>query len=551
MRVPCPPRHDPRRLRGSLGRALVAVAVLGAILTPFLKIVPATAAVPAPTPGPTSGLGTAASPAAGLGPPAAASAPPAVPPTVPLAAPAPTAASDSAPPAGLTAAEWLVADAGSGAILAAYRPHAQDLPASTMKILTALTVLPGLPPDRVVTVDENAPRVDGTKVGLVPGVGYTVRDLATAMLISSGNDATMALVQASGGTPAVLQRMNALARSLGATDTVAGDPTGLDSPGQVTSVHDLAVLGRAALDNPTVRGYLTIPRASLAGRGSTRFEIQNHNALLRSYEGTIGVKNGYTIAAGATFVGAATRGGHTLIVALLRTAPAYGKDARALLDWGFAHADTVTPVGYLANPGATAAASSGPAGDRPSISPAGPGVAPTAGTATSSSSSSRHGVARAGDPGSDIGPITWIAIGCTVVACLLTALTHRAARVRRRQRRRRHAAAGLRDVERPSGRPPAPRYGHVSVTLRPAAGPDQSDLLDVPEGMRRRRNARTRAGRGTVPRGLLSDATRTGPAEDGFADDGSDEAGASGVEPFWEPGTRRREASGFGEPLDR
>ncbi len=493
----------------------MAVAVLGAILAPFLKIVPAAAAVP-------------------------------------LAAPAPTAASDSAPPAGLTAgltaAEWLVADAGSGAILAAYRPHAQDLPASTMKILTALTVLPGLPPDRVVTVDENAPRVDGTKVGLVPGVGYTVRDLATAMLISSGNDATMALVQASGGTPAVLQRMNALARSLGATDTVAGDPTGLDSPGQVTSVHDLAVLGRAALDNPTVRSYLTIPRASLAGRGGTRFEIQNHNALLRSYEGAIGVKNGYTIAAGATFVGAATRDGHTLIVALLRTAPAYGKDARALLDWGFAHADTVTLVGYLANPRATAPASSGPAGDRPSVSPAGPGIVPTAGAATASS---RHGVARAGDPGSGIGPITWIAIGCTVVACLLTALTRRAARVRRRQHRRRHAAAGLRDVERPSGRPPAPRDGHVSVRLRPAAGPDQSDLLDVPEGMRRRRSARTRAGMGTVPRGLPSDATRSGPAKDGFADDESGEAGSSGVEPVWEPDTGRREASGFGEPLDR
>ncbi|MCM3926485.1 serine hydrolase, partial [Frankia sp. AiPs1] len=272
-----------------------------------------------------------------------------VPPPAPEGSPAPPA------PAGLTAQAWLVADAGSGAVLAASRPHAPDLPASTMKILTALTVLPGLPPDRVITVDDNAPRVDGTKVGLVPGVGYTVRDLATAMMISSGNDATVALVEAAGGTATVLARMNALAASLGARETVAGDPTGLDSPGQVTSVYDLAVLGRAALNDPSVRGYLTIPRASLTGRGDQRFEIQNHNSLLRTYDGAVGVKNGYTVAAGATFVGAATRGGRTLIVALLRAAPAYGTDARALLDWGFAHAGQVTPVGYLPNPAASAA----------------------------------------------------------------------------------------------------------------------------------------------------------------------------------------------------
>ncbi|MCL9797666.1 D-alanyl-D-alanine carboxypeptidase family protein, partial [Frankia sp. AgKG'84/4] len=252
-------------------------------------------------------------------------------------------------PSGLSAKAWLVADAGTGAILAASGLHDRELPASTMKILTALTIMPGLQPDQQVTMSDDASRVDGTRVGLVPGVAYSVRDLAIAMLIASGNDATVELVEASGGSAAVLKRMNDLAVGLGAHDTVAGDPTGLDSPGQVTSVYDLAVFGRAALREPTVRQYLTIPRASLPGRDGQRFEIQNHNLLLGRYDGTVGVKNGYTVAAGATFVGAATRGGRTLIVSLLRTAPAFDKDARALLDWGFAHDGQVKPVGYLPN----------------------------------------------------------------------------------------------------------------------------------------------------------------------------------------------------------
>jgi D-alanyl-D-alanine carboxypeptidase (penicillin-binding protein 5/6) len=320
-----------------------------------------------------------------------------------------------APPAGITANAWLLADARTGAILAARNPHIRDLPASTMKILTALTVLPTLPPDRQVTIGEDAPRVDGSKVGLVPGMRYRVRELATAMLIASGNDATVALVDAAGGTTAVLARMNALARSLGADDTVAGDPTGLDAPGQATSVHDLAVFGRAALESPAVRNYLTIRRASIRGRGGAPFEIQNHNSLLGSYEGTIGVKNGYTIAANATYVGAARRGSRTLIVALLRANPAYGRDARALLDWGFAHDGKIRALGTL-----------------PDISERREGAAPPlAPGAAAAPAGNRSGHGRGGIFSAPVGPLTWTAIGLTATAGTFTVL-----RSHRRRRRR-------------------------------------------------------------------------------------------------------------------
>jgi D-alanyl-D-alanine carboxypeptidase (penicillin-binding protein 5/6) len=141
--------------------------------------------------------------------------------------------------------------------------------------------------------------------------------------------------------------MNATARRLGTTDTVAGDPAGLDAPGQVTSPFDLALLGRAALADRRVSRYLTVPKAVVPVPLHTPFQIQNHNRLLGTYPGCIGVKNGYTNAAQATYVGAARRGGHTLLVTLLHSPPAYAKDARALLDWGFRNLGRIVPVGNL------------------------------------------------------------------------------------------------------------------------------------------------------------------------------------------------------------
>ncbi|MEX5637046.1 D-alanyl-D-alanine carboxypeptidase family protein [Parafrankia sp. FMc2] len=420
-------------------------------------------------------------PLAAASPAARVPAPPPVPAAAAVAAPEPAAGAPAAsggpeagvpPQAGITAEAWLVADASSGAILAARNPDLPDLPASTMKILTALVVLPGLPPDRQVAISDEAARVDGTRVGLVPGVRYTVRDLATAMLIASGNDATVALVEAAGGRRAVLDRMNRLAAELGAHDTVAGDPTGLDSPGQHTTAHDLAVIGRAALNQPVVRGYLTIPRASLPGRGDERFAIANHNALMGTYDGTIGIKNGYTVAAGATFVGAATRNGRTLIVSLLRTVPAYAADARALLDWGFAHAADVRPTGRLADPAepGSAAAAAGGQGLSGDTGAGSTGAAGTAGgsagdpAGASDSSDGSHGQTGPAEASraESIGTVTWLALAVTIAATVLTL----AGRARRRAPRR-----GARHATRTATRPARGRSRGPGPSWEPAPPP--------------------------------------------------------------------------------
>jgi D-alanyl-D-alanine carboxypeptidase (penicillin-binding protein 5/6) len=180
--------------------------------------------------------------------------------------------------------------------------------------------------------------VDGSKVGIVPGTSYTVDKLMTAMLVVSGYDAANALAEAAGGMKRTVRLMNTKARELQAYDTVARTPSGLDAPGETTSAYDLALIARAGLHNADFRRYVAT------------FQIYTHNQLLTSYRGTIGVKNGYTVAAHATYVGAARRHGHTLIVTLVHAQPYFWNEARALLNWGFAAEGHVQPVGMLVDP---------------------------------------------------------------------------------------------------------------------------------------------------------------------------------------------------------
>ncbi|MDQ1704031.1 MAG: hypothetical protein QOF18_397 [Frankiaceae bacterium] len=265
-------------------------------------------------------------------------------------------------PSGLTAGAWLVADADTGAVLAAKAPHDHYLPASTLKTLTAVTLLPLLDPAQQVKVSWNDAAVDGSKVGLVPGMSYTVSKLFTAMLVVSGNDAAGALAEAAGGMRHTVRLMNAEAQHLQANDTVARTPSGLDGPGESTSAYDLALIARAGLQMPDFRHYISIVRSTVPAPHHKHFEIYTHNHLLTTYRGAIGVKNGYTVAAQGTYVGAATRGGHTIIITLLHAQPYFWDEAKSLLNWGFAAEGHVLPVGTLVGPAVPAAPTTAAAG---------------------------------------------------------------------------------------------------------------------------------------------------------------------------------------------
>jgi D-alanyl-D-alanine carboxypeptidase (penicillin-binding protein 5/6) len=199
-----------------------------------------------------------------------------------------------------------------------------------------------------------------------------------------------------GGWQSTAVQMQARARALGALDTRVVSPDGYDAPGQVSSAYDLAVFGRAGLRNPDFARYCATVRAKFPA-GDWSYDIQNTNRLLTGadgvapYPGLIGVKNGYTTNAGSTLVAAARRGGRTLVVTVMNPRAggphAVYEEARSLLDWGFAAADRVTPVGSLVPSRATPAASSPPAtADTSSPAPATAQAGPVAASHTSTGS---------------------------------------------------------------------------------------------------------------------------------------------------------------------
>lgn len=246
---------------------------------------------------------------------------------------------------------WLIADAGTGEVLAARRPHNTRAPASTIKSLTALTVLPRLPLDSTTKAKKQAVRMYGSRVGLKRGKTYTIEQLMNAMMLPSANDAAVALAHANGGVQRTVDQMNEVAQRLQARNTVARNPSGLDAPGMVSTAYDLALIARAGLADPTFADFTKRRSAEFPAKGKKmRTIFTNNRLLLRNYRGAVGVKTGYTSNAGRTFIGAAERGGRTLIVSLMGINERSEVAAIKLLDWGFANADKVTPIGQLVDP---------------------------------------------------------------------------------------------------------------------------------------------------------------------------------------------------------
>lgn len=248
------------------------------------------------------------------------------------------------------ATSYVIADADTGQVLAAKDAHGRYAPASTLKTLTAETLIPKLDRTLKVKPSANAVNQEGSAVGLTTKGIYTVDDLFKGLLLCSGNDAAVALAETNGGMGKTLADMNAEARRLQANDTVAKTPNGLDKPGQRSSAYDLALIARAGLQNPNFRRYVSLKSAKFPAPKGKSYEIGNHNKLLWRYKGMIGVKNGWTTKALGSFVGAATRGGHTIIVTIMRYDGSFWNEVAGLLDWGFAARGKVQPIGQLVDP---------------------------------------------------------------------------------------------------------------------------------------------------------------------------------------------------------
>jgi serine-type D-Ala-D-Ala carboxypeptidase (penicillin-binding protein 5/6) len=316
---------------------------------------------------------------------------------------------------GVKAAAFVIADAGTGQVLAARNPHGWYRAASTLKVLTAISLIPLLNPDSTTVASKMAASQTPNVVGLLAGHPYRISDLFTALLTISANDAAVALAQATGSFSGSMAVINSEARHLQADDTEAVDPNGLDASGQHTSAYDLALIARQALQMPAFLKYDQTRAAKFVVSKKKTVTLVNQNSLLTTYPGALGGKIGWTSAAGATYIGMARRNGVTLIVTLLHCPALTEVDtAKSLLNWGLAVDGKVTPVGTLVGP----LASPTVAAPASTASPGGTGIPSRQAARPAGAAAARAGGARPGAAG----PSALTAAGFSCVALVLTGM---------------------------------------------------------------------------------------------------------------------------------
>lgn len=230
---------------------------------------------------------------------------------------------------GTSATAAILLDADTGAVLYEKNADRQMLIASTTKILTALVALDcgSLQKEITVTAEHLA---EGSSMYLKLGETVTVEALLYGLLLCSGNDAALALACACcGSVDAFVAEMNRKAGEIGMDSSSFANPNGLDAEGHYSTARDMARLAAYAVQDPTFVRLCSTIQVSTAGRTMT-----NHNRLLRSVKGCIGMKTGYTMAAGRTLVTCAVRDGHTLVAVTLQDGNDWA-DHQALYEYGF------------------------------------------------------------------------------------------------------------------------------------------------------------------------------------------------------------------------
>lgn len=238
----------------------------------------------------------------------------------------------------LRARAALLVDLGSGRVLLARRAGLPLPVASLTKIMTALLVLERSSPSDVARVSARAARQPPTTVGLVAGERISVKDLLYGLLLSSGNDAAVALAErVSGSVPSFVESMNRRAAELGMGGTDFASPSGLNDRGRSTA-EDLARLTEVALREPWFARIVATERRTIRGSGGVLERVRNLNKMLWAWPGTFGVKTGYTRRAGECLITAVRSGGRRLLAVVL------GEPVTAA--WKTAYTDAVRMIRY-------------------------------------------------------------------------------------------------------------------------------------------------------------------------------------------------------------
>lgn len=254
----------------------------------------------------------------------------------------PCASAMQSPP-DISAEAYVLMDARTGMVICGKNETEKRPMASTTKIMTVLLTLESGGLDDEFVVDADAIHVEGSSMGLQEGDVVTKRALCVGMLLPSGNDAANAAAVAVGGDiPHFLEMMNQRAAEIGMTRTCFASPSGLDADGHGASAQDMGLLAREALKNPEFAAICSQPSMTLKfGNPPYERTLYNTNKLLTMAEGVIGVKTGYTDAAGRCLVSACEREGRRLICVTLYDRNDWA-DHMALYDYGFADVKEMT-----------------------------------------------------------------------------------------------------------------------------------------------------------------------------------------------------------------
>lgn len=236
----------------------------------------------------------------------------------------------------------------SGKVLYEKNPREKLKPASVTKIMSMLLIMEAIESgsltlDDMVTTSEHAASMGGSQIFLEPGEQMSVHDMLKSIAVSSANDACVAMAEhVAGSEESFVSRMNERAQELGMADTTFKNCTGLDSDGHMTSAYDISLMSRELLSHELIKNYTTIWMDTVR---DGQFGLSNTNKLVKFYNGSTGLKTGFTSEAGYCVSASAMRDGMELIAVIMKaeTSPKRNADASALLNFGFANYSVITP----------------------------------------------------------------------------------------------------------------------------------------------------------------------------------------------------------------
>lgn len=243
----------------------------------------------------------------------------------------------------IDAKAYLLMDPITGRILLGKNINEKKAMASTTKIMTAIVALEEGELGSKVQVSKRAAGIGGSSFRLLPKEEMSLENMLYGLLLSSGNDAAIAIAEhISGSVEGFVELMNKKALELGAINTHYINPHGLDAPGHYSTAEDLAIIARYALNIPKFREIVNTKEKTIEEGNFTR-KIVNTNKLLWSFEGADGIKTGYTGKAGRCLVASAVKNDIQLLSVVLGTRDHF-KNSKVLLDYGFSNYKLVKAI---------------------------------------------------------------------------------------------------------------------------------------------------------------------------------------------------------------